>query len=811
MRVLLAVADRPRETNSSTTSNSNSSNGKNTGPSTTTSEERGTPTTATTSLELLLDEAKSAQQRVEIGTLFESDDTDIDPNSEQHTLLAPPQEPRTLSLTPSPLRILEEKEVPVEELEDLPQENKARPIVSSASNQSGDSGVDLIAPEEQEERKPFAKQQFESDKQQEGDHTTTFHCCSGATTQALVDKRETSWEQLVVPTATLKQQPEPTKTVTQATRSALAIEVDDRRALALPIDCICKQEPVESASPSFCRVSHLSSSTATTVRTPPSQPPASAVFQTSTTLEPICCEFTSISTAGTTVHSTAFGLFVPSTLPASSGLAVDSNTYNTCRLDHSEIADPSLRATRTPPSPSSPLLLQQRPKKRQAFEPITQAAAKKSNSLSDSIFSIDDALDQLSTASSVVFSPHSISAVPPEVALTAFVATQPAPLDSKPAAKDYPIREISSRNMAVGGRGSNGNNNDDDDDYPDDIYNDPSRVLAHHHPAENEPPTTLFPNHYPLVPPIAISLRNNHDVDPASDEERELPEMSPTSTEQGAVAADHLKDKESSANDNSDEGGILEQFTDALKKHGLEIVPQDGDGNCLFRAVSLQVYGSSDNHGEVRERCMDFMARNEEHYSDFVAVGNSETDADAIPVARAASAFQDYVARKRINGVHGNHAEIQAMSELFNRPIEVYTPPSFDLQSSSETSGSAPVLQPMNFHAEYKTTDPPIRLSFHDGNHYNAVVDPLVPTAGLGLGLPGLKPGLADQMQVTRAKTESDQIADEVELQRVLKESREEKDDELQRVLKESSVDFVSMTCRTTGIQLLSNAVFSLH
>ena len=93
---------------------------------------------------------------------------------------------------------------------------------------------------------------------------------------------------------------------------------------------------------------------------------------------------------------------------------------------------------------------------------------------------------------------------------------------------------------------------------------------------------------------------------------------------------------------------------------------------------------------------------------------------------------------------------------------------------------------PLNiFHAEYKTADAPIRLSYHDGNHYNAVVDPLVPTAGLGLGLPGLQTGLADKMQVAKAVAESDAAADQMALKRAVKESE---DDELQRAIKESKL-----------------------
>lgn len=34
--------------------------------------------------------------------------------------------------------------------------------------------------------------------------------------------------------------------------------------------------------------------------------------------------------------------------------------------------------------------------------------------------------------------------------------------------------------------------------------------------------------------------------------------------------------------------------------------------------------------------------------------------------------IDSYVSRKRNNHVHGNHIEIQAISEIFNRPVEIY-------------------------------------------------------------------------------------------------------------------------------------------
>jgi len=57
----------------------------------------------------------------------------------------------------------------------------------------------------------------------------------------------------------------------------------------------------------------------------------------------------------------------------------------------------------------------------------------------------------------------------------------------------------------------------------------------------------------------------------------------------------------------SKNGNSRNAFQKALSEKGLEEVEQEGDGNCLFRAVGLQVYGDSDSHMEVRRRCMDFM------------------------------------------------------------------------------------------------------------------------------------------------------------------------------------------------------------
>jgi len=87
-----------------------------------------------------------------------------------------------------------------------------------------------------------------------------------------------------------------------------------------------------------------------------------------------------------------------------------------------------------------------------------------------------------------------------------------------------------------------------------------------------------------------------------------------------------------------------------------------------------------------------------------------------------------YISRKRQDNCHGNHIEIIAIAEIYNRPIEVY-----------EYS-----VEPKNtFQGVFQTDNEPIRLSYHGRNHYNSVVDPFKATIGVGLGLPQMTPGVS--------------------------------------------------------------------
>ena len=169
------------------------------------------------------------------------------------------------------------------------------------------------------------------------------------------------------------------------------------------------------------------------------------------------------------------------------------------------------------------------------------------------------------------------------------------------------------------------------------------------------------------------------------------------------------------------------RFERLMKKKGLIIKRMVDDGSCLFRAVSDQVYGDQEMHPVLRRHCMNYIEQNVEYYSQYITED-----------------FETYIARKRYLGVHGNHLEIQALSEMYNRPIHIYC-------------YSAEPINIFQTYSKSDKTEVPIRLCYHRGVHYNSLVDPHMATVGVGLGLPGHVPGSADRNLMRQAVNASEQ------------------------------------------------------
>lgn len=159
-------------------------------------------------------------------------------------------------------------------------------------------------------------------------------------------------------------------------------------------------------------------------------------------------------------------------------------------------------------------------------------------------------------------------------------------------------------------------------------------------------------------------------------------------------------------------------FEEAMKRRGFALKRVAPDGNCLFRAVSEAVYGDAEMHAHVRELCVAHMRRERDHFARYVTED-----------------FGAYLARKAQPGVHGNHVEMQALCELFCRPILVHS----DAHAPADTF--APHGQPApRASGEGSRPPAPIHLLYEGGTHFNALLDLAQPAVGEGLGLAGYDP-----------------------------------------------------------------------
>jgi len=133
----------------------------------------------------------------------------------------------------------------------------------------------------------------------------------------------------------------------------------------------------------------------------------------------------------------------------------------------------------------------------------------------------------------------------------------------------------------------------------------------------------------------------------------------------------------------------------ALAQRHMRVVFVEGDGNCMFRSVSHQVYGTDEHHSQLRSFTAQYMTVERAYFSGWVA-----------------DDFLQYIARLEKNGTWGDDPELQALSELYDRPIEVWM---------YDPKQGARVLKRLH---EARSGVAPIRLSYYGGGHYDSIVGP---------------------------------------------------------------------------------------
>jgi hypothetical protein len=103
------------------------------------------------------------------------------------------------------------------------------------------------------------------------------------------------------------------------------------------------------------------------------------------------------------------------------------------------------------------------------------------------------------------------------------------------------------------------------------------------------------------------------------------------------------------------------KFRELLASNNLSLHVVQGDGNCLFRAVSHQIYGvdpRDERHVALRNQCCDYMLAPDQrkHFEAFV-----EGD------------FDCYVANMRRQHVWGGNVELVALREVLDRPVQIHS------------------------------------------------------------------------------------------------------------------------------------------
>ncbi|GAB7346869.1 hypothetical protein MBLNU459_g1951t1 [Dothideomycetes sp. NU459] len=135
-------------------------------------------------------------------------------------------------------------------------------------------------------------------------------------------------------------------------------------------------------------------------------------------------------------------------------------------------------------------------------------------------------------------------------------------------------------------------------------------------------------------------------------------------------------------------GGPADEFP-LLSALGLYAADIRGDGNCLFNALSDQLYGHQNEHSTIRSKVIEYMREHADYYKMFIDVhpgggmrrnpkrknvGAYSSPATIAPPSEADidRVFQGHLASMARGGTYGDNMEISAFSSAFNVDVKIY-------------------------------------------------------------------------------------------------------------------------------------------
>ncbi|CAK4030407.1 cysteine protease [Lecanosticta acicola] len=163
-----------------------------------------------------------------------------------------------------------------------------------------------------------------------------------------------------------------------------------------------------------------------------------------------------------------------------------------------------------------------------------------------------------------------------------------------------------------------------------------------------------------------------------------------------------------------------------------------GDGNCLFNALSDQLYGHQNEHAAIRSRVIDYMREHADYYKQFIDVhpgggirrnpkrknaGAYSSPANFVPPSAADidRVFESHLQSMARGGTYGDNMEITAFSSAYDYDVKIYQRDFAYMVSGS--AGDERIRQVAH-------------IAYHTWEHYSSIRN----LDGPHTGLPGVSP-----------------------------------------------------------------------
>ncbi|KAK4544918.1 hypothetical protein LTR36_003823 [Oleoguttula mirabilis] len=200
-------------------------------------------------------------------------------------------------------------------------------------------------------------------------------------------------------------------------------------------------------------------------------------------------------------------------------------------------------------------------------------------------------------------------------------------------------------------------------------------------------------------------------------------------------------------------GGSHDEFP-LLSALGLYAADIRGDGNCLFNALSDQVYGDQHQHAAIRSRVITYMRENATYYKQFIDVhpgggirrnpkrknvGAYSAPPNTAPPSQADidRVFESHLESMARGGTYGDNMEITAFSSAFNVDVKIYQRDFAYMITGGGPDAGRPIAH----------------IAYHQWEHYSSIRN----LDGPPTGLPQVSPKVLSPQEEARQKEKLEQ------------------------------------------------------